>query len=75
MIETIFKHARKWQSPKRPVYFAFETAERGVFRCGAKGPGLWSAAQLQAWAVQIGAELRLVEHAAPAVAKTDWGCD
>src|ERR1700693_5121692 len=51
-----------------PRYVAVELVdEPGLFGCRVRGPGLWSASQLEVWAVAVGAEIELVEWVRPAV--------
>lgn len=55
---------RGWAKLSGPRYHAVEIAdEPGIFRCPARGPGQWTAEQLQGWAERVGAEVVLVEWA------------
>jgi hypothetical protein len=51
---------RGWAKIHSPRYRAIEDLdEPGTFTCRAKGPGLWTVEQLQAWAELVGAEVVL----------------
>ena len=52
--------------PAGPVYHARPCGE-GVWTCPARGPGQWTAGELAAWAVEVGAEVVLVDPAAAPV--------